>query len=135
MSESQKHMDLVMLAADYIIETVPESGKPFVEVDTPSSNQPYYVEAFRPDVYYEYNGQLIIGEAKTINDFERTHSRLQFKAYMEKCYEYSGSATLVVSVPWQLMNTARNYLRAYKKSHGDKVQMVVLTDTKMKTLV
>ena len=135
MSESQKHIDLVKMAADYIIESVPLSGKPFVEIDSPSSLQHNYVKSYRPDVYYEYNNQLFIGEAKTLNDFERPHSKAQLAAYLEQCYKYAGDATIVVSIPWQLMSTVKNYFRKYKKEHGEKVRMVVLSDTKMKALI
>ena len=135
MSESQKHMDLVKLAYSWVQDSLPEKDRFFIEADTPETNQPNSVDGFIPDVYYEFDGQLYIGEAKTLNDFERMHSKQQYEAYLNRCEKYRGKSCLVITVPWQLQNTAKNYFRYYKMKHNCHVTVIVLTDIGTESIV
>lgn len=133
MSESIKHMELVKIIFEYVRQLLPENYRAFIEVDTPSSLQSNYVQSYRPDVFLEYKDKLIIGEAKTASDFDRLHSKSQLDAYIRKCYEYDGDAMLVVSVPWMLLFSVKNHLKRYKQKYGNKVRMIILTDTNIET--
>ena len=70
MSESGQHKKLVELIIEYVGDRVGQDYVCFIESDIaddrpiPSLTE----EGFRPDVKYEYNGLMIIGEAKTSND-------------------------------------------------------------------
>lgn len=128
MSESKSHMDLVQIAFKWIKKNLPKQYESFVEIDSPESNQPNYVDAFRPDVYYDFDNTLYIGEAKTLKDFDKKHSREQYQAYLKRCGQYKGEAYFVISIPWQLKNTAKNYFRLYKEQNNCNVPIIVLTD-------
>ena len=82
MSESREHADLVRCIYSYVKSIVPESLHCLIELDTIDTKKPPCVGGYIPDVYYHWMGHLIIGEAKTINDFSRTHSYQQFAAYI-----------------------------------------------------
>ena len=71
---------------------------------------------------------MIIGEAKTINDFDRTHSRDQYDAYIKECKNFFGKSTLVVSVPWQIVATAKNYFRRLKKVFDADIQIIIINE-------
>lgn len=123
-------MDLVKLAYEWICESVPDNYRPFVAIDSPESVQSNDVNGFIPDVYYDFNNTMYIGEAKTLKDFDRNHSRQQYDAYLKRCEKYDGDAHLVISVPWQLLNTAKNYFRLYKIKNNCTTQVIIITDMK-----
>lgn len=128
MSESRKHMDLVDQIYAWIKEALPGQYKMFVEKDSPETTQSNMVYGYKPDVYYEFDSQLYIGEAKTINDFERFHSKQQYEAYLKKCVQFEGKACLVIGIPWQLQSTAKNYFRRYKLINHIDVPILIITD-------
>lgn len=127
--ESQAHVELVNIAAEYIKSIVPEEYHIFMCTDTTENNNVVKVIGnYIPDVYYCYNNQLIIGEAKTLNDFERMHSKEQFIAYMNEFLAFQGETTLVVSVPWQLVLTAKNYFIRLRREMQVDAKVVVLNE-------
>lgn len=129
MGESQKHINLVKIAWDYVKEIVPEKTRGLIAYDSPDSdNQTPKIGAYIPDIYYWHDDLLIIGEAKTVNDFENRHSFAQFDTYMNVCTDFFGNAILVVSVPWELNATAKNHFRKLKRSKNSSVKVVVLND-------
>lgn len=134
--ESQTHIDLVNITIEYIKDIVSEENHSFIHADTSGNNNAVKIIGnYIPDVYYCYNRKLVIGEAKTINDFERPHSKEQFVAYMNEFSLFEGECTLVVSVPWQLVRTAKNYFRQLRyKMHVD-VQVIILNETSRSFLV
>ena len=82
--ESLKHHNLVKKMNEYIVNyenaeiSLVESD--IFEVNGKVTRMP---EGFVPDLYYKYNGLLIIGEAKTDSDFEREHSLQQYISYLK----------------------------------------------------
>ena len=112
MSESRAHIDLVLIAAKHIKNTLPSDLAGLVQYDFPDAVRPTKaIKDFIPDIYFWHEDILIIGEAKTINDFDRQHSVDQYTAYLKECHEFCGTSKLVIAVPWQLVATAKNYLR------------------------
>ena len=82
MGESRSHINLVNIALEYIRTLVPQEQWTLIEVDSADSGRPTNVTGrFIPDVQFWNNDLYILGEAKTINDFEREHSRKQYEAY------------------------------------------------------
>lgn len=127
--ESQSHVQLVNIAIEYIKNILPEEYYIFICTDTMGHNDRVKVIGnYIPDVYYCYNNQLIIGEAKTINDFDRKHSKKQFIAYMNEFLTFQGETTLVVSVPWQLVLTAKNYFLRLRREMQVDVNVVILNE-------
>ena len=128
MSESRSHINLVQVAYEYIKNIVPEDKKVLIEIDSADSNKPREVDGrFIPDVQFWDDSLYIIGEAKTINDFEREHSREQYVAYIKECGNFNGKSMLVVAVPWQLVITAKNYFRRIKCTN-ENFRVVILNE-------
>ncbi len=127
--ESQAHIELVKVVYQYIFEKIEEENRALIEVDSSGSNNSFRVqENFIPDVYYSFRDKMFIGEAKTELDFERKHSKDQFDSYIEELKLFEGDACLVISVPWQIIATAKNYFRRKKLKERLNIQMVVLDE-------
>ena len=129
MGESAKHMELVEMVRREALAIVPPQYAPLIQVDSPDSEEKARVGNYSPDVYYSYDNQLVIGEAKTLEDFSRKHSQDQFEAYLAASNAFPGKSVLIVAVPWMLFATAKNYFRR-RVPAGGRVQVIVLDDTK-----
>jgi hypothetical protein len=71
---------------------------------------------------------MFIGEAKTELDFERKHSKEQYDSYIEELNNFDGEGWLVISVPWQVVPTAKNYFRRKKLMDGLQFEIIILND-------
>ena len=101
MGESNKHKVLVEYALRFIKDSVGEELSYFIETDI-NDGRPLpqlTMEGYRPDVFFEYNGVMFIGEAKTSDDILREHSINQYYSYLKKCSLNQGHATFV----WQFL--------------------------------
>ena len=129
MSESRNHIELVAVAVKYIKTIVAPELHAIIQYDSADSSRPTRVIGnFIPDVYFWHNDQLIIGEAKTINDFDRPHSIDQYEAYIKECRNFYGHSTLVISVPWQVVATAKNYFRRLKKEFATDIPIIIINE-------
>jgi hypothetical protein len=129
MSESRNHVELVAIAVKYIKTIVAPDLHAIIQYDSADSSRPTRVIGnFIPDVYFWHNDQLIIGEAKTINDFDRPHSLDQYEAYIKECKSFYGHSTLVISVPWQVVATAKNYFRRLKKEFATDIPIIIINE-------
>ena len=129
MSESRNHIELVAVAVKYIKTIVAPELHAIIQYDSADSSRPTRVIGnFIPDVYFWHNDQLIIGEAKTINDFDRPHSLDQYEAYIKECKSFYGHSTLVISVPWQVVATAKNYFRRLKKEFATDIPIIIINE-------
>lgn len=129
MSESRKHVELVAVAVKYIETIVAPEFHAIIQYDSADSSRPTKViDNFIPDIYYWHANHLIIGEAKTINDFDRPHSHAQYNAYIKECDNFFGHSTLVISIPWQLVATAKNYFRCLKKEYATNVPIIIINE-------
>lgn len=127
--ESQAHIDLVDIALQYIKTIIPAENHEMIQYDSAGSNGAVKVIGnYVPDIYYNYAGKLIIGEAKTINDFDRVHSQNQFESYISECELFTGDTLIVVSVPWQLVSTAKNYFRRTKIRKNVSIKIIVINE-------
>ncbi len=127
--ESKAHIDLVNRVLIYVKERIPESSYELIHCDSNGRNSEVRVMGnFVPDIYYTDGDVLIIGEAKTLDDFERKHSRDQFDAYIKECQIFSGTSMLIVAVPWQLMITAKNYFKRLKQRESWSFDVVIIND-------
>ncbi len=129
MSESRAHVDLVLVAVNYISTLLPPEMRALVQYDSADTKRPPMISGnFIPDVYYWNQNMLIFGEAKTVDDFERKHSREQFTAYLKECDAFWGKSYLVISLPWQLVPTAKNYFRRLKRDLCSSTQVIILNE-------
>lgn len=127
--ESKAHIDLVNRAMAYVKRIISETDHIMIQSDSSgSSSEVRVLGNYIPDVFYCGNDFMIIGEAKTLDDFERKHSKDQFEAYIEECQVFSGKAYLVVAVPWQLMLTAKNYFKREKQKKKLDFQIVIINE-------
>ena len=135
MPESRSHMNLVQVAYNYIKQIVPSDYSCFVQVDSPDTKRPVAVGDFVPDVYLCTSDLIIIGEAKTIGDFDRPHSKAQYREYLNSFMNFNGTGILVISVPWQVTPSIKNYLRRLKEELNTKTKIVVLNELSMEALL
>ena len=128
MSESSNHRKLVELIIEYVGKKVGHDFIWFIETDLSDEHPlPQMTdEGFRPDVVFEYDGTLIIGEAKTSDDILREHSLRQYASYLKKCSLYSGNAEFVIAVPWMDQATANNVLRKMRRDIPGEYSISVL---------
>lgn len=127
MSESIEHMALVDIAVKYIQSIVPPQFHGLIAADTPQSRKVTKVcNGFVPDVFFWHDDIMIIGEAKTALDFERKHSQAQFEAFLQECSSFKGKAVLVISVPWELVATAKNFFRRKKRASRCKTKIIII---------
>lgn len=129
MSESQAHIELVRVALKFIRSKVDPDLHSVIQFDAANSLRPAKVIGnFIPDVLFWHGNQLIIGEAKTVNDFSMPHSYKQYDAYMRECQNFYGQAMLVISVPWEMLATAKNYFRRLKKLYCVNFSIFVIDE-------
>ena len=127
--ESQIHIDLVNVVTNYAKEIVPKEECSLICLDSAGKISPMRLFGnYVPDVFFSNGSLLIIGEAKTLDDFERGHSKEQYKSYIAECNAFSGRAILIISVPWQLMITAKNYFNRIKKCEQLSFEIVILNE-------
>ena len=130
MGESRKHIELGEIAFNYTKTIVPEYYLDLIEVDCCDQKKPSRVIGnYVPDVFYCFNNLMVIGEAKTLDDFERRHSKEQFMSYIKECSLFDGDAYLIVSVPWEIVVTAKTYFKKLTKDSEKKITIVVLNET------
>ncbi|WP_434510492.1 hypothetical protein [Desulfitobacterium sp. AusDCA] len=128
MSESIQHIALVRILEHRAKELIPKELWTLILLDTPESKEapPSTTEGYRPDLYFCFNKILIVGEAKTSKDVERTHSKAQYLSYLKKCSIFEGKAYLLLAVPWIEKITATNLLIQMKKCNQINCNIEVL---------
>ena len=127
MPESIQHHKLVRFLTSQVKEIVPTECWSLIQIDSPESLNltPQTQEGYRPDVYYRFNGLLIIGEAKTAKDVEMQHSRVQYESYLKECSVFEGQAYFLLAVPLLEKATANNILQRMKKQILGDYQIIV----------
>ena len=128
--ESLKHNTLVNKIIEYI-SNFEEIEPCLIESDTFGTNGKItrMPEGYIPDVYYKYKNTLIIGEAKTDNDFERIHSIQQYTSYLRylKRYEENYKCILIIAVPWETTKTACRII--YKLSReNNNLNLIIMNE-------
>ncbi len=127
--ESQAHIDLVKRVFEYSKRIVPKNTTDLIQVDSDGKHCGFRTSNnYIPDIFYEFDGLMIIGEAKTLDDFERKHSFSQYEDYIETCKYYSGKSVLVIGVPWQLVVKAKNYFKLIKRRERVEIDVVIVNE-------
>ena len=129
MAESSLHRDLVQLAINILKANIPESEHWLIKADTDGFVRPRsVVNDFVPDVLFESDTLLIIGEAKTYDDFERKHSIEQYESYFEEFRICNKQSIFIISIPWGLFVTAKNYFRYLRRTTNTNVVVFVVNE-------
>ena len=86
------------------------------------------IGGFRPDLFARdpSTSSVILGEAKSIQDFENVHTLAQLTQFLLYCDRSPGS-TFVLAVPWMIQRNAESLVRVLKVRHGmTRVKTIVL---------
>lgn len=119
MAESAEHIALVQLLEKWICINLLNYDNGAIRIDSPNAcgkaTPPPVINQYRPDIYVDYKGVLIIGEAKTERDLDCSHSKRQFESYLMTCEMYEGKSYLIVAVSNFVEASARNMLKSIRK--------------------
>jgi hypothetical protein len=132
LGESQAHHDLVQRAYRYISGRFPphRGFATFLDApDTPRGEKPPRLRGFVPDVLAMDvpTTMHVVGEAKTAEDLERSHTTAQLLAYLRHLRIRTG--ILVMAVPWVAVPTARRVVAsAVAATEATNVEIVVVND-------
>ena len=136
MAESKAHMDYVGLVEQYVLKKISYEQRGFVFVDTPSSAyKPPMIGNYRPDLYFRHNNTLIIGEAKTIKDYETKHSKDQYITYLQECQKFTGEALLVLCSSWTISLSYKTLIRFIKRQNGFDTKVVIISENGIPAIV
>ncbi len=130
MTESDKHVELVALLRDYI-KMAFDIEEVFLKCDMYGENRTHgLINGYIPDVFYNYNGKVIVGEAKTSNDIERSHSIEQYKSFLEYCFLNNKDACLIIAVSWTDTVSIKKILKRIKNKLNYNVKVIIINDLK-----
>lgn len=129
LTESKIHRDLVNLIVIYIKKNHSNLDPNLFYIDNgdPNASPPQMGDGYRPDFFYEWDHQLIIGEAKTPFDLERQHSVFQYHSFINQCENFEGNAQFILSTNWYCEAAAKNLLskiRRDAKIHKTKINVI-----------
>lgn len=132
MGESAAHSKLVRFLFSWVCANLfgGDSGPVLVDLpESPKRATPPRVGGYTPDLYGQYLAAdlLVIGEAKTAWDLERTHTTQQLEAFLYECQRHDRSA-LVLAVPWDLVRLANGLLRDLRVSTGSQMVDVIVLE-------
>lgn len=129
MGESAKHVDLINLMKNRICSNE-EVDAALILVDDPTDrkNVPPTINGYKPDLYYDFNDLLVIGEAKTKDDLLNEHTKSQIETYIKLCANYTGNSRLYLAVPWMESVLANNLIKKISKKLGVSVTYFVVDE-------
>lgn len=128
-AESKQHMNYVNLVEQYVLQMIPSKQKGFIYVDKPEAvYKPPLVGNFRPDLYFCAENKLIIGEAKTVTDFERFHSKEQYKTYLQACQEFKGDSLLILCSSWSVAFSFKTLIKSMKKQNCFDTKVIIISE-------
>ena len=130
MAESASHMEYVTTIRRQVRSMLPECEYLHVFVDSPYEKEtpPHVINNFRPDLYYCHNDHLIIGEAKTDDDFNRPHSIEQYLSYLQECHSFQGDSLLILSGSWRISASFANLMRNMQAQNNLHVRVMILNE-------
>ena len=130
MAESAAHIEYVSRLGNYVMGMLSPNEKVYILIDTPNSVvfPPRIVNNYRPDLYYNHNHCLIIGEAKTDEDFDRPHSIAQYVSYMDECSLFSGESMIIISCSWRVSPALANLIRNIKRTGLYNIPVIIINE-------
>lgn len=133
MSESTEHSDLVSILQGYMAESFCGGNRTRVFVDSLAINsveRPPPIAGYIPDAYVQLDdgAAVAIGEAKSLRDFENTHTDVQTIAFLKRCAMATDSV-FVMAVPWPIERLAISTINKHQTDLGlTDLKCVVLSD-------
>ncbi len=122
-------MDYVSLVEQYVLQMIPSEQEGFIYVDKPeAAYKPPLVGNFRPDLYFCAENKLIIGEAKTVADFERFHSKEQYKTYLQVCQKFKGDSLLILCSSWSVAFSFKTLIKSMKKQNCFDTKVIIISE-------
>ncbi len=87
------------------------------------------IGGFRPDLFANQLGStaVILGEAKSIQDFENLHTLAQLTSFMSYCDRFPDSI-FVLAVPWVFQRNAESLVHMLKKRHDMKLVTTIVLE-------
>ncbi len=132
MGESTVHKEYINIIYKQTIKIIPKDHTRLILMDGNDNllvkEVPPLINGFRPDLFYEFNNLLIIGEAKTRNDYSSKHSLSQYKEYIDYCKRYNGSAYLLFCCPWDCIMDMKRILMSLIKDDKSKINLFFLDE-------
>lgn len=132
MGESLIHKQYINIIYGYCLDLVPKNHSKLILMDGNdnllSKEVPPIIGGFRPDLYYEFNSLLIIGEAKTKNDYHTRHSLNQYKEYLRYCSHYWGESYLIICCPWMCTADVKNIIKTINKEYKNETNIIILDE-------
>jgi hypothetical protein len=129
MSDSAQHLALVDSILLLVRRDFPLTR--FVVLsDLPGSiDKPPRINGFVPDVFAEDAPRtaVVIGEAKTIQDLQTSHSRLQIAAFL-RYLAAQQNGVFVLAVPWPAKATARQIVELELRELEPQHVRVLISD-------
>lgn len=132
MPESRGHMNLVIALKKWVADQYFQGQSRSLLVDEPDSARgakPVDIGGHVPDLFVPglSDGLLVIGEAKTANDLENTHTKSQIEAFLRYCSSRT-EAVFVMAVPWHMTRYARNLIANTKVKCGCEAVFSIVLD-------
>lgn len=129
MSESLTHHNYVVKIYEKVKDMIPQSDLCFLSADLFECKKPNLVYGnFIPDVMFCHNKLLIIGEAKTLDDYKKEHSYQQYETYMKECSQFPGESYFIICIPWSLFISAQKHFKLLKNKYNVATKVIVLAD-------
>lgn len=131
MPESLQHQRLVQIMYDFVSLKYFDGDPTPILIDSeavPSIGHPPSIQGYRPDLFAIQPNTLVVilGEAKSIQDFENTHTLEQLSTFLTYCTQFPDSV-LVIAVPWMIQRSAESLIRILKKRcNAESVNTLVL---------
>ena len=129
MSESSEHRGLVVAMADYLVRQYPGI---IVDKDVqikPGDPLPQKIGEHRPDIYAYYMGNdfRVVGEAKTSNDLENSHSNKQISTFVTHL-ESNHRGIFLLGISGEKADRAKTLLRFLSKDMELKTTRLQIFD-------
>ncbi len=126
MAEGTEHKAYVINLYNFIANLVPSDCKKLIVVDNESYSSPAPIyNGVVPDVSYHNKKTMILGEAKSLKDFEKQHSIHQYKSYIDTCENFDGEAVFVLYVHWDAFLSAQTIIKRLLPSSHKAIYIIL----------
>lgn len=132
MGESLIHKQFIKKIYNYTLYVIPKEHSRLIFMDGDENllfkEVPPIINGYRPDLYYEFNSMLIIGEAKTKDDYDTKHSLNQYKEYIRYCINFQGDSYLILCCPWTCTSDLKVIINRIKNDYKKKINIIFLDE-------
>lgn len=124
-------MDYVTLVEQYVVSKVSSQQRGYIFVDSPEcACKPPLIGSYRPDLFFCHDNKLIIGEAKTVGDYDRLHSKDQYVTYLKECQNFKGESILILCSSWTISLSYKTLIKYLKRQNGFDTKVIIISELK-----